>query len=214
MDTEKAYEGRREMTRFFRNRKIWEIGGIIAGVVLIGFGAASIWMGATGVNTVRDNLARENITGTGETSLDGYTVAEGELVNTGTEARAFADLMRTHALEATDGQTYAEMGRWLDESGNPTSDEAQAAVNPDTGNPVENPMRQLWVTQTALGTALNVAYFGERVAFFGVVVGVALLLAGIGFLVLALAGALRHRDRELLITPAPMPNARENVPVG
>ncbi len=103
---------RRSHEKGVRNRKLWEIGGIVAGVVLIAFGAASIWMGASGVNTVRDNLAREQIEGTGETSLDGYTVAEGELVNTGSEARAFADLMGTHALEGSGGLVYADMGRF------------------------------------------------------------------------------------------------------
>jgi hypothetical protein len=184
------------MRRALRNRRLWKIGGIIAGVILIAFGAVSIWMGATGVGTVRDNLAREQIEGSGETSLDGYTVAEGELVNTGTEARAFADLMRTHALEASDGLVYAEMGRYqaAADPGSPagTSD-PEAAVLDEEGNPVPNPARDTWVTQTAFATALNQAYFGERVALFGVVVGVALLLAGIGFMVLAVGGALGHR---------------------
>jgi hypothetical protein len=36
-----------------------------------------------------------------------------------------------------------------------------------------------------------VAYFGERVGVFGIVMGIALLLTGIGFLVLTLGGALR-----------------------
>jgi hypothetical protein len=89
------------------------------------------------------------------------------------------------------------MGRWLDAEGNATNDQAQAAIDPDTGNPVENPLRQLWVTETALSTALNQAYFGERVAGFGIVVGVALLLAGVGFIVLTLAGALRHAKEAL-----------------
>ncbi len=101
------------MKKALGHRKLWEIGGIVAGVVLIAFGAVSIWMGASGVNTVRDNLAQEQIEGTGETSLDGYTVPEGELVNTGSEARAFADLMRTHALEGSEGLVYAEMGRFV-----------------------------------------------------------------------------------------------------
>ena len=116
------------MRRALRNRRLWKIGGIIAGVILIAFGAVSIWMGATGVGTVRDNLAREQIEGSGETSLDGYTVAEGELVNTGTEARAFADLMRTHALEASDGLVYAEMGRY------------QAAADPGSPASTMNPI--------------------------------------------------------------------------
>jgi hypothetical protein len=184
------------MKQALRNRRLWEIGGIIAGVILIAFGAVSIWMGATGVGTVRDNLAREQIEGTGETSLDGYTVVEGELVNTGTEARAFADLMRTHALEASNGLVYAEMGRYqsaADPQNAAGTSDPEAAVLDQEGNPVPNPARDTWVTQTALATALNQAYFGERVAFFGVVVGVALLLAGIGFMVLAVGGALRHR---------------------
>ena len=193
------------MKKLFRNRRIWEIGGIVAGVVLIAFGAASIWMGASGVNTVRDNLAREQIEGTGETSLDGYTVAEGELVNTGSEARAFADLMRTHALEGSGGLVYADMGRFVAAADpeNPagTSDPA-AAVTDEEGNPVPNPARNTWVTQTALATALNQAYFGERVAYFGVVVGIALLLAGIGFIVLTVAGALRHREPVLVAVAA------------
>jgi hypothetical protein len=38
--------------------------------------------------------------------------------------------MRIHALEATGGQTYAQMGRFLDAKGNPTSDETKAAKDP------------------------------------------------------------------------------------
>jgi hypothetical protein len=185
------------MRKALGHRRLWEVGGIVAGAILIAFGAVSIWMGATGVNTVRDNLGRENIQGTGETSVGGYTVPEGELVNTGSEARAFADLMRTHALDASGGLVYADMGRYQS-AANPddpagTSDPA-AAVTDQDGNPVPNAARDTWVTQTALSTALNQAYFGERVATFGIVVGIALLLAGIGFTVLAVGGALRHRE--------------------
>jgi hypothetical protein len=38
------------------------------------------------------------------------------------------------------------------------------------------------------------AYMAEQLALFGIVVGVALLLTGIGFLVLAIGGALRRGD--------------------
>ena len=48
----------------------------------------------------------------------------------------------------------------------------------------------MWVTETALTTALNTSYFAERVAYFSIVMGIALLLTGIGFLVLTLGGAL------------------------
>jgi hypothetical protein len=171
-----------------RSRKIFQYGGIAASIVLIAFGIGSIAVGAWGINTVRDNLARENIVGTPDSSIPG------QKVDTGSEAKAFADVMRTHALEATGGQTYAEMGRFLDKNGNPTSDEAAAAKDPETGQPVENRARNIWVTETALSTALNQAYFAERVGVFGIVMGAALLLTGIGFLVLTLGGALQPRE--------------------
>lgn len=167
-------------------RKLFEYGGIIASVILIAFGAGSIGLGAWGFNEVRDNLARENIVGTPDSSIPG------QKVDTGSEARAFADVMRHHALEATDGRTYAEMGRFLDPQGKETNDEAAAAKDPKTGQPVANGGRNIWVTETALTTALNMAYLGERVAVFGIVMGAALLLTGIGFLVLTLGGAIQR----------------------
>jgi hypothetical protein len=167
-------------------RKVFEYGGIAASIALIAFGIGSIGIGIAGVNEVRDNLARENIVGTPDSSIPG------QKVDTGSEAKAFASVMREHTLEATDGRTYAEMGRFLDAQGNETSDEATAAKDPKTGAPVPNRARDIWVTETALTTALNVSFFAERVAFFSIAMGAMLLLTGIGFLVLTLGGALQR----------------------
>jgi hypothetical protein len=176
-------------------RKLFEYGGIAASVVLIAFGAGSIGIGAWGINNVRDNLKAEQIY-FGDHAQDPAVPADlsGKQVTTGSQAREFAQMMRTHALESTSGQTYAQMGRFIDKNGKPTSDEAEAAKDPKTGQPVANEARNIWVTETALTTALNVAYFGERVGVFGIVMGIALLLTGIGFLILTLGGALRARE--------------------
>ena len=104
--------------------------------------------------------------------------------------------MREHTLEATGGKTYAEMGRFLDANGNETNDEAAAAKDSETGEPVANGARNIWVTETALTTALNMSFMAERLAVFGIVVGVALLLTGVGFMILALGGALRRAAAE------------------
>jgi hypothetical protein len=131
----------------------------------------------------------------------------GQLVDTGGEARAFANVMRKHALEATGGKTYAEMPRFMGKNGQPTNDQKMAAVDPKSGNPVDNGARNIWVTETALTTALNTAYFAEQVALFSIVMGVALLLTGIGFLVLTLrvlhpALATRRRETTAKAVPA------------
>jgi hypothetical protein len=160
------------------SNKLYIYAGILASVVLIAFGAGSIYMGVDGRDRVRDDLAREMIVGTDDSSI------AGQKVDTGSEAQEFAATIRKHTLESTDGLTYAQMGRFLDENGKPTSDESKAAIDAKTGQPVENGLRNLWVTSTALSTALNTAYFAESVATFAIVMGIAMLLTGFGFLVL------------------------------
>ena len=44
----------------------------------------------------------------------------------------------------------------------------------------------MWVTETALGTALNTSFFASSVGMFAIVVGIALLLIGTGLLVLTI----------------------------
>ncbi len=117
----------------------------------------------------------------------------GKPIETGSDARVFAQYMRIHALESSGGLTYAEMGRFATADGNPagTSDPAKAATD-ESGAPLPNTARNTWVTETALTTALNMSYMAEQLALFGTVVGIALLLSGIGFVVLAYA-ALHRR---------------------
>src|ERR687887_1976545 len=83
------------------------------------------------------------------------------------------------------------MGRFLDANRKPTSDESKAAKDAKTGAPVENPARNIWVTETALTTALNASYFAENVANFAIVMGAALMLVGVGFLVFLLVALPR-----------------------
>jgi hypothetical protein len=64
------------------------------------------------------------------------------------------------------------------------------------GQPVTNSARDIWVTETALTTALNVSYMATQLSLFSIVVGVALLLAGIGFIVLDWAALHKRREAE------------------
>ncbi len=172
-------------------RKLFQYGGIAASIVLIAFGIGSIYMGVDGRSQVRSDLAREQIVGTEDSTIPG------QKVDTGSEAQAFAAVIRKHTLEATGGQTYAQMDRFIGKDGKPTSDEKAAAINKETGKPVENGLRNMWINATALSTALNTAYFAESVATFAIVMGIALLLAGLGFGVLtfrALAPAQARKE--------------------
>jgi hypothetical protein len=188
-------------------KRILELGGVAAGIVLIAFGVAAIVLGFQGKNTVTQSLKWEQITGSpdmtpaqikGEAKAAGLDLSKitlptcsvaNETVNSGAKARCFAQYMRIHTLEATGGQPYALMGRYATADGKGTNDISKALTS--QGKPLDNPARNLWVTETALSTALNTSYMADQLGNFGIVVGIALFLSGFGFLILAAGGALR-----------------------
>jgi hypothetical protein len=187
-------------------RRLFEFGGYAAAAILLAFGVAALILGVNGRSEVRSNVKREQIVGSADMTKAGILEeakqaklpasilatlptcnVAGKLVDTGDRAKCFASYMRIHALESTGGKTYSQMGRFLTKDGKDTNDSALAAKDPKTGQPVENGARNLWVTETALATALNMAFFAEQVSNFGIVVAIALILAGLGFGILAFA---------------------------
>jgi hypothetical protein len=196
-------------------RRWLQYGGFAAGIVLIVFGIVAIAMGVNGRSTVRDNLAQEKIVGSPDMTPALIAVAAKEAglknvslptcnvagveVKTGTQARCFASYMRIHGLEASGGQTYSQMARYATSDGKGTND-AAAALKSDSGQPVDNPVRAVWISETAFSTALNVSYMAEQLALFGIVVGIALLLSGIGFIILAAYGMLRLATADVKAT--------------
>ena len=203
-----------------RRDRVLRIGGVVSGVVLIAFGVVTIVLAEWGQHTVTSELKRQKIVGSPDMNPadTGQAVSEaglknvsipscdvaGKPIDNGSRARCFAEYMNVHALEATGGFVYSEMGRFTAKADAPESDLApgggtnnqeSAEVDPKTRQPVENGARNIWVTQTALATALNVSYMASALSLFSLVVGIALLLAGVGFIVLAL-GALSKRSGE------------------
>ena len=187
-------------------RKVLEFGGVAAGVVLVAFGVAAIVLGVNGRSTVSTNLKQQQIVGTPDMTPSGIA-AEAKAANlptsiplptcsiankqvtTGAQARCFAQYMQIHAYEATGGVPYAKMPIYATADGKGTNDASKASKGAN-GQPLDNPSRDVWVTETALTGALNMAYMAEQLGMFGIVVGVALLLSGVGFIILALGGAL------------------------
>jgi hypothetical protein len=221
-------------------RKAFEIGGFVAAAVLIAFGVVAIVMGVNGRSTVNTSLSNEYIVGSSDMTPSAikaeakqagiYSAVKdwptksvaNQKINTGDEARAFAGYMRIHALEASGGLTYAQMGRFVAKPGAPakftdgqgaTSIDKYAVVDPKTKQPVENGRRNLWVTATALTTALNTSYMASQLALFGIVVGIALLLSGIGFAILAVGGTLRNAEPALSFGRKPKIQKTPAVPV-
>jgi hypothetical protein len=201
-------------------KRILEIGGVAAGVVLIAFGAAALVLAYNGKNTITNELKMQQITGTPDmtpkaitaeaksagldmntTPIPTCSVAGVEVTN-GDQARCFGQYMRIHTLEATHGYVYSQMGIYLALPSAPkselmpgggTDNTMYAQTDPKTGAPVQNSARDIWVTYTSLTGALNASYMAEQMANFGIVVGIALLLSGLGFVILSLGGALENQ---------------------
>jgi hypothetical protein len=191
-------------------KNIWSYGGVAASIVLIVIGVVAVVAAASGRSEVRSDIKREAIVGTPDmtpkaiaaeakqagltnVSLPTCSVAN-EPITTGAEAKCFASYMRIHTLEATGGKTYAEMPRYATADGKGTND-AKAALTKD-GQPVDNPARNIWINETALTTALNTSFFAERVSMFSLAMGIALLLSGLGFLVLTVRLLMPARQAE------------------
>jgi hypothetical protein len=194
-----------------REGRFLRIGGYISGGVLIFFGIAVIVLGIWGFAFTRDHIEREQITFGPASDPAVQEHAEqwaGEPVDTGRKALAMAEIMREHTLSSTGGLTYAEMGRYQSAE-NPsdpagTNDEAAAAKDAN-GEPISNSARNIWVTETALATALDMGFMSEMLSIFSMIVGVALLLTGIGLVILARAVFGRRVPAAQVASPTPEP---------
>lgn len=198
-------------------KKALDIGGILASIILVAFGIGAIVLGADGRSTVKDSLAQEHIVGTPDMSPDGIKAGIEEAgldvavpscdvaeknIDTGDRARCFAEYLRIHALEGTGGLTYSQMGQFEAKKNAPESELTEdgatnnpeyAVIDPESGGPKANGPRNTWVTATALNTALNSSYMADQMGLFGIVVGIALVLTGLGFAILVMTGAVRER---------------------
>ena len=217
-------------------KSIFELGGYFAALVLVAFGIASLVMGVNGRNEVRKDVKREYIVGSPdmnktailaeakEAKLPAAILATlptcnvaGKAINTGSRAKCFASYMRIHTLESTGGYTYAQMGRFTAKPARRSRARARrrhdntkfALIDPTTQQPVANGARNLWVTETALTTALNTSFFAEQVSMFGIVIGIALLLVGIGLAILAFFAfrwlPAREEETQTALKTAPTP---------
>ena len=95
-------------------KKAFEIGGILAAVVLVAFGVAAIVMGAQGRNTVSNNLREQKIVGTPDMTPAGIRA---EATKSGLDVSKLTALGWKARIPLEDGlrDTY----RWYVEQGKP-----------------------------------------------------------------------------------------------
>ena len=161
---------------------------IVLGVITILAGIYAILQGSSAKDDVTDKLAAQSITLTDDAGEIVPDAEPGALVDDPETAEAMAEIINAHALEATGGLTYAEMGRFATEDGDPAgTDNPDEAVQGPNG-PVPNPARNTAFQAAALQTSLYSSFMGFKVAdfvqgfgLFAIAVGLFMIFAGVAF---------------------------------
>ncbi len=160
-------------------------------VIIIGIGFFLAGLVATGGGIyirsfVVQQLADQNITTPDDASIPN------EPVDDIATALSMADIIESHAARITGGLTYAEMGRFAVEGGDPagTSNPEEALLD-DSGNPVPNPTRDTALTAAGLVTSLSLSAMAIGISYGTIALGVGfavlgLVIAGLGYALLGL----------------------------
>jgi hypothetical protein len=178
-------------------KRAFAVALVIIGVAFLIGGIYTTTRGLAAKSDVRAQLLAQNITTPEDASIPNARVQDAATAN------SMADIIGHHASEATGGETYAEMGRFLAADGGDTSDEALALLD-DAGNPVPNPLRNVAFQASTLQTSLHTAHMAFNVS--DLVIGLGVMIAVLGFVVGGLGlvlGAVRipvrASERELAL---------------
>ncbi len=138
---------------------------IITGVVFIIGGVWAIYF-------TYINVSQEKIVTPADAAIPN------KLVSGPLTLKAQSDIIREHTLKMTGGKTYAEMPRQVEKL-----DENQNVVIDTEGKPVmvNNTARDIWVTATALTTALHLGIITYAFSGFIILFGLISFWTGITF---------------------------------
>jgi hypothetical protein len=160
-------------------------------VIVIGifFAIAGLITMGTGVyirSFVGQQLAAQNITTPDDATLPNVQV------NNIASALSMADIIQHHAAASSNGLSYAQMGRFAVESGDPAgTSNADEALKDANGSPVPNRARDTQLTAAGLVTALSLSAMAIGTSYGAIVLGLAfallgMVVAGLGYALLGL----------------------------
>src|SRR5215213_9774137 len=155
-------------------------------IVGIAFALAGLVVAGAGIyirSFVVQQLAAQQITTPEDASIPN-TPVDGMAT-----ALSMANIIQHHAAESGKGLTYAQMGRFAVESGNPAgTNKADEALKEPNGNPVANQARNTQLTAAGLVTSLSLSAMAIGLAYGATALGLGFVL--LGFVVTGLGYAL------------------------
>jgi hypothetical protein len=160
-------------------------------VMVIGilFAFAGLFTVGTGIyiqNFIQDQLAAQNIVTPDDASIPNAQV------NSIPTALSMAAIIQEHAGARSNGLSYAEMGRFAVESGDPAgTSNPDLALKDENGNTVANSARDTQLTAAGLVTSLSMTAMALGTSYGAIALGIAftllgLTVAGLGYALLGL----------------------------
>jgi len=158
-------------------------------VVGVAFALAGLVAAGAGIyirSFVGQQLAAQQITTPEDASIPHAPV------NSIATALSMADIIQHHAAESSNGLTYAQMGRFAVESGDPAgTNDADAALTDASGKPVANQVRNTQLTAASLVTSLSLSAMAIGASYGAIALGVGftvlgIVIAGLGYALLGL----------------------------
>jgi hypothetical protein len=107
-------------------------------------------------------------------------------------ALSMADIIQHHAADSSNGLSYAQMGRFAVEGGDPAgTNTADAALKDANGKPVANQARNTQLTAAGLVTSLSLSAMAIGASYGAIAMGVGftvlgIVIAGLGYALLGL----------------------------
>jgi hypothetical protein len=135
---------------------------------------------------IGQQLADQNITTPDDASIPN------EQVDDIPTALSMAAIIQEHAAARSNGLSYAEMGRFAVESGDPAgTSNADEALKDTNGNPVPNSARDTQLTAAGLVTSLSLSAMAIGTSYGAIALGIAfallgIVIAGLGYALLGL----------------------------
>jgi hypothetical protein len=159
---------------------------IVVGIVFAIVGLVAAGTGIYINSFVSQQLAAQNITTPEDASIPNVPVKDIP------SALSMANIIQHHAADSSGGLTYAQLGRFAAEGGDPAgTNNADQALKDANGKPVANQVRNTQLTAAGLVTSLSLSAMAMGASYGAVALGIAftllgVVIAGLGYALLGL----------------------------
>jgi hypothetical protein len=160
-------------------------------VIVVGIAFAIAGLVTTGAGVYINSFVGQQLAAQQITTPEDASIPNTPVTDMAT-ALSMADIIQHHAADSGKGLTYAQMGRFAVESGDPAgTNNAEAALKDANGKPVANAARNTQLTAASLVTALSLSAMAIGASYGAIALGIGfvvlgIVVAGLGYALLGL----------------------------